>query len=416
MPGPQPLPIKLTPLVQQILQQIARQYTNPYWLVIRAKMVLYAAAGRNNVDIAQRLDTDSDTIARWRARWLTAAPRLAEAETAGMPEKDLRALIESILADDPRPGTPDTFQSEQIIQMVAVACSDPRDSAREISHWTPRELADEFEKRTIVEHISPRHVGRVLAEMDLQPHRSRYWLNNERDLDPSAFDAQASTICELYATAPTLATQGTHTVSLDEKTGIQALERKHLTRLMRPGQVELREYEYERHGTLALIANFEVATGPVIQPTQGPTRTEEDLVAHVRQTLATDPDGQWIFVLDQLNTHQSEGLVRLVAELCHLERDLGVKGQSGILESMDTRKIFLEAPTHRIRFTYTPKHSSWLNQVEIWFSILARKLLKRASFSSVEDLRQQILKFIEYFNRTMAKPFKWTYTGRPLTI
>jgi hypothetical protein len=256
----------------------------------------------------------------------------------------------------------------------------------------------------------------VLDEMDLHPHRIRYWLNNDRDADPAAFDAAATTICGLYVEAPTLADEGTHLVSLDEKTGIQALEPTHPTRPMRPGHVELRESEYERHGTLALIANLDVATGAVIQPSLGPTRTEADLVAHVRQTIATDPDGAWIFVLDQLNTHQSEGLVRLVAEACHLESNLGVKGQSGILESMDTRKAFLETPSHRIRFVYTPKHSSWLNQVELWFSILVRKLLKRASFRSVEDLQQRILKFIAYFNRTMAKPFKWTYTGRPLTV
>jgi hypothetical protein len=121
-------------------------------------------------------------------------------------------------------------------------------------------------------------------------------------------------------------------------------------------------------------------------------------------------------VLDQLNTHQSAGLVYLVAEMCQLDLDLGIKGKAGILESMETRKTFLADPTHRIRFVYTPKHSSWLNQVELWFSILVRKLLKRASFSSLEELRQRILKFIEYFNCTMAKPFKWTYAGRPLTV
>ena len=185
---------------------------------------------------------------------------------------------------------------------------------------------------------------------------------------------------------------------------------------MRPGQVELREFEYARHGTLALIANFDVATGQVLEPSLGPTRTEDDLVTHVRQTIATAPTDQWIFVLDQLNTHQSAGLVHLVTELCRLDLDLGMKGKAGTLESMETRKAFLMEPTHRIRFVYTPKHSSWLNQVEIWFSILARKLLKRASFSSLEELRQRILKFIEYFNRTMAKPFKWTYAGRPLTV
>ena len=416
MPGPKPPEIKLTPLLKQILEKISRRYTNPYWLVVRAKMVLFAHAGDNHSEIARRLDTDADTVAHWRARWLSATPRLSAAESAQMPERDLCSLIVATLADDFRPGMPNTFTPEQIIQMVAVACEDPKDSAREISHWTSRELAAEVQKRDIVKTLSPRHLGRILAEMDLQPHRTRYWLTHERDQDPAAFDADVQAICELYATAPTLALHGTHLESLDEKTGIQALERKQPTRPMRPGQVELREFEYERHGTLALIANFDVATGQVLQPSLGPTRTEDDLVTHVRQTIATAPADLWIFVLDQLNTHQSAGLVNLVAELCQLNLDLGMKGKAGILESMETRKAFLMDPTHRIRFIYTPKHSSWLNQVEIWFSILARKLLKRASFSTLEELRQRILKFIEYFNRTMAKPFKWTYAGRPLTV
>ena len=178
----------------------------------------------------------------------------------------------------------------------------------------------------------------------------------------------------------------------------------------------MREHGYERHGTLALIANLEAATGQIIVPSLGPTRTEVDTVAHVRQTIATDPDAEWVFIADQLNTHQSAGLVRLVAEVCQLDIDLGVKGKSGILLSMKTRKSFLTNESHRIRFVYTPKHTSWLNQIEIWFSILVRKLLKRASFTSIDDLRQRILKFIDYFNRTLAKPFKWTYAGRPLTV
>ncbi len=206
---------------------------------------------------------------------------------------------------------------------------------------------------------------------------------------------------------------GGHIMSTDEMTGIQALERIAPTKSMQPGQVERREFEYERHGTLSLIANFDVVSGRVVSPSLGPTRTEADFAAHIERTLAEDPEGVWLFVTDQLNTHQSETLVRLVAERCGLADALGAKGKSGVLRSMATRAAFLSDPTHRIQFVYLPKHTSWLNQVEMWFSILVRRVLKRGDFPSQEALQARILAFIEYFNKT-AKPFKWTYTGRPL--
>lgn len=182
------------------------------------------------------------------------------------------------------------------------------------------------------------------------------------------------------------------------------------------GRAERQEYEYIRHGTQCLIANFEVATGKQIAPSIGATRTEEDFVAHIKQTVATAPDDQWIFIVDQLNIHQSESLARWVAEMIGQADDLGEKGKTGILKSMSSRAEFLAEAKHRIRFVYTPKHCSWLNQIEMWFSILVRRLLKRGSFKSTDELRQRILEFIGYFNRTLAKPFKWTYKGRPLTV
>ena len=248
----------------------------------------------------------------------------------------------------------------------------------------------------------------------MQPHLSRYWLNNQRPADPEQFDAEVRIICEHYAQAPARAVQGVHTMSTDEKTGIQALERTHPTRPMLPGKVALDEFEYIRHGTLTLIANFDVARGCMVTPSLGPTRTEADFADHIARTVATDPEATWIFVVDQLNTHRSATLVRWVAQQCDIDTDLGVKGKTGILESMATRAAFLRDTTHRIRFVYTPIHSSWLNQIEIWFSILARRLLKRGNFTSVEGLRERILAFIDYFNHTLAKPFKWTYAGRPL--
>ena len=255
-----------------------------------------------------------------------------------------------------------------------------------------------------------------MEEADLRPHQSRYWLT-PAPADPVVFAEQVQTVCDAYAQAPDFQARGGHLVSCDEMTGIQALERAAPTLPLRPGQVERREFEYIRHGTQCLIANFEVATGQVVAPSIGFTRTEADFAAHIDRTVATDPDAAWVFVLDNLNTHQSETLVRLVLDRCDLALDpqtLGVKGDSGVLRSMATRAAFLTDPTHRIRFVYTPKHCSWLNQVEIWLSIPTRKLLRRASFTSTDDLRSRILAFIAYFNRTMARPFTWTYSGRPL--
>jgi len=205
-------------------------------------------------------------------------------------------------------------------------------------------------------------------------------------------------------------------VSVDEMTGIQALKRIAPTQSMRPGRVERREFEYSRHGTQCLIGNFDVVTGKVIAPTVQPTRTEEDFAGHIRGTVATDPEATWIFVCDNLTTHCSESLVRYVAEACDIASDLGKKGKSGVLTSVETRKAFLTESGHRIRFVYVPKHTSWMNQIEIWFSILVRRVIKRGNFSSAADLREKILAFIDYFNRTGAKPFKWTYAGRPLNV
>lgn len=230
------------------------------------------------------------------------------------------------------------------------------------------------------------------------------------------FRQEVRGICQLYHQAEELHQQGVHLVCTDEKTGIQALSPIHPTRPMIPGKPAMREFEYQRHGTQSLIANFEVVTGKVIAPTVADRRTEEDFVAHIRNTIATAPTAQWVFVCDQLNTHKSEGLVTMVAELCNIQQDLGKKGVSGILHNMDSRRTFLQDNCHRIRFVYTPKHCSWLNQVEIWFSILTQRLLKRGEYSSTSQLKASILSFIDFFNLSLAKPFRWTYIGKPLLL
>jgi Homeodomain-like domain/DDE superfamily endonuclease len=322
--------VLVTERQQEVLKDLARSRTAPLHLTQRAPIILRAFEKADNRDIAAEIGLNRNSVGKWRRRWAEAWDRLNVIECTGT-GADLRRAIEAVLGDEPRPGCPGKFTPEQITQILALACEPPSSSGRPITHWTGQELADEARKRGIVESISAAQVNRYLSEGQLQPHRSRYWLNStEREKDPQGFQEKVEAVCDCYREAPRLGAEGhTHTICTDEMTGIQALQRIAATKPMRPDDLERREFEYRRHGTLTLIGNFDVVTGRLVEPTLGPTRTEGDFVAHVARTVATDPEASWIFVVDNLNIHGSEGLARWVAKACGIEQELGKKRESG---------------------------------------------------------------------------------------
>lgn len=319
--------LQITERQQAVLRQIVAAPTSPVRLVQRAEVILRAFEKEENQTIAAAINLDPTAVGMWRRRWVNAWPKLIQIECTET-QAAFRRAIEDVLSDRPRSGNPGKFTPEQITQILALACEPPEQSGRPITHWTCKELADEAQKRGIVASISPAQVGRYLRAAELQPHKSRYWLN-AKEKDPEQFQQKVETVCAAYREAPRLyQEENTHTVCTDEMTGIQALERIAATLPMKPGHTECREFEYQRHGTTTLIGNFHVVTGQLIAPTLGPTRTEADFVQHVAQTVATDPTASWVFVVDNLNIHASEGLVKWTATTCGIEQDLGKKRQT----------------------------------------------------------------------------------------
>jgi hypothetical protein len=328
MPG-QAAKIVLSERQLEILQRITREATAPVRLVQRCRIIILGFEGWLNEDIGREVGLDRKQVGTWRRRWQQSFDALISIEcheTAAA----LRRAIEEVLSDAPRPGSPGRFTAEQVAAIIALACEPPANSGRPIDFWTNREIADEAVKRGLVTSISVSQVFRYLQAASLQPHKSDYWLNT-KEKDPEVFERQVQIVCQTYLDAPDLYYQSnTHTVSTDEMTGVQALERIAKTIPMQPGQPERREFEYKRHGTVCLIGNWDVVAGQMIAPSLGPTRTEVDFCWHVHDTVETDPDAGWVFVVDQLNIHSSESLVRYVAGLEDIPRsELGKKRAVG---------------------------------------------------------------------------------------
>jgi hypothetical protein len=410
-------PLELCMPLKRALEHLLQMHTATAREQARTKIILGLngfSAGITQAAI--KLGRDVKTVRTWYRRaaaWSERFPELLkqasqEPGRAGAKSLALR-FARQLLQDEPRSGRPMTYSARDYLDIMGIALTAPQEAGRPITHWTSREIAEEAKKREICA-ISQRQIARFLDQVDLQPHKFRYWLNPKIE---DGHDERVRAVCDVYAEAATQP-KNTRIVSVDEKTSIQAKERLHPDKSAKLGHVAKLEAEYGRHGTLCLMPSFDVVVGKIIVFRLEETRTEADFAAHIENTINVDPDAKWIFVADQLNTHVSEMLVRLVAERIDYKGDLGKKGVRGVLQSVLTRRAFLEDLAHKIRFVYTPKHCSWLNQVEIWFGVLVRKLLMRGSFASKAALRQAIENFIEYFNRTMAPPYQWTYQGKPL--
>lgn len=363
-----------------------------------------------NATVADRCNCSYKKVKRWRER---ASSFFKELKPEDYNPISLQKALLRLTQDKDRSGAPPTFSSQQICMIISIALENPEDSNRPISFWSAREIAEEACKRNIVKSISASKVGDILRTIDIKPHKSRYWLNPNIK-DEEAFRKNIKEICDLYINVESLQENNTILVSIDEKTGIQALERNAPDKPIKPSSPAKIEYEYTRHGTQCLTPTFDILTGKILNYQIGATRNEEDFAKHIKETIETSPNSKWIFVMDQLNTHKSEALVKLFAEINEYKGDLGEKGVVGILKSMETREEFLTRENQKLQIKFTPKHCSWMNQIEIWFGIMDRKTLKRKSFGSIEQLVDRIKEFIKYYNMNMAKPFKWTYEGKPL--
>ena len=308
---------------QKLLEEFSKSRTLGKCIVQRAAIILLGFTGMLNEAIALQVGLNRNQVGIWRQRWRDAWDSLCVWECT-QPHR-LREAILDLLCDAPRPGAPATFTAEQVSQIVALACEDPKLSGRPIDHWTLRELRDEAITRKIVTAISVSQIGRFLQQAAVQPHRKKMWLNTT-EKDPQKFQAEVENVCRTYLEAAAKATaDGTHTVSVDEATSLQAIERNAPDKPAKPDSVPKKEFEYTRHGTTTLTAGLDVVTGTIVCPTLEQTRTEPEFVKHIARTVDTDPEGEWIFVVDCLNTHMSESLVKFVAERCCLPDALGKK-------------------------------------------------------------------------------------------
>ena len=349
--GRQAQAIKLSREDRKSLELLTRRGTAEQRQVVRAQIALMCHAGASTTAIAEAVGVSVQTVSHWRSR-------LARKGVQGLQEV-------------PRPGRPRRIGETQRLELLALACEPAELQGRATP--TLDELVDRAVQRGVVKQISRSHLQRILQAGDLRPHRVRQWLHSP---DPQ-FRQKVNEICALYRRAP----KGSVVLSIDEKTGIQAIERKHADREPQPGRARRREFEYIRHGTQALIAALDVHTGCVIGSCSD-RRTQADLVAFMEQVALAHPKGRVHIVWDNLNTHRAQA----------------------VWDDFNARH------GSRFVFHFTPLHASWVNQIELLFGIYSRRVLRHASHSSIAQLRERTEAFMAQRNQA-PQPFKWTFAG-----
>ncbi len=328
---------------------------------------------------------------------VTATPSAAGASAS--PPKACRVCKTSLA-----PAGPGAFPPAERAAVLGIATSKTEDHDRPANGWTLEQIAATLVNEAHAEAISRSTVQRILAAADVKPHKSVYWLNSH---DPD-FQAIAKEVCGLYLKAPTFYQQGRLLLCCDENTGMQVLGRPFPTQPAQPGKPEKREFEYIRLGTRTMISTFVVATGEVVWDL-GPTRTNLDFRSHVLRVAKHFPQMKnFDWIVDNLNTHMSLELCEVVAYLCE------VPFRPKDLQTMAQRRKWLADPEHKHVFHYLPIHGSWLNQVELFFSVLARQFLRRGDFTSLKGFEERLCRYMENYNQEKAHPYRWTYTGEPL--
>lgn len=405
--------IDLTPLMLEMLEEIVSSRLRGTSVIQRARCILLAFRKKKFREISEIVHLSAKAVSRWARRFADSIEALQHTEKLGVKAALRRAIIDC-LRDAPRSGAPKKFSPAEVASVISIACEDPEKSQRPVTSWTAQEIADEASLRKIVDSISVSQVQRFLHQVHLSPHKKKGWcFTTEKDQE--TFQKQAETVCQTYLNAPQLSKEkNVHTICVDEMTSLQANEKRAPGKRPAPGQCGKEECQYTRHGTVCLTGNWDVVAGQFVYPTIEETRNNKDFAKHIDRLIKTASADGWVFVVDNLNTHCGEDLVRVIAKHLGISRKkLGCVRKHGILKSMESRRAFLSDVSHRIRFVYIPKHSSWLNQVEAIFGMFNRRVMRGGNFTSKADLISKLKRFTDYFNANIAKPMNWTFTGRP---